>query len=177
MCVRRNGLAKVSLKNSMKAGMRRLRSSLDERLPRLGRRRASVPNQISTWFSQEQCLGVWTRRIRWPAILQEGRPRAHVPQNPGPAFHARIFFYPAEAGDQPDQAGRLVGVELVDDEDPLRPGVGGHGGADMAGEIVPGAGVPHRGAGDPARRRLEVGDQCLRAVADVFELLGFRLAG
>lgn len=110
-------------------------------------------------------------------ILQEGRSRVHVLQNPGPTFHAQILFYPTEFGNQSNQAGRFVGIELIDDEDPFRLGIGGHGGPDMLDAIVLGAGISDRGIDDPVRGHLEVGDQCLRAVADVFELLGFRLAG
>src|SRR3954466_6293666 len=44
----------------------RLRSSNDLK-PDLRRSlRARVLNQISTWFSHELCLGVYTNRIRWP---------------------------------------------------------------------------------------------------------------
>ena len=110
-------------------------------------------------------------------VLQEGGAGIHALQYPGLAFHAQIIFHAAQLGDQPDQAGRLVGVELVHDERPLPFGVGLHGGADVAGKILLGARVAHRRAYDLARRHLEVGDQRLRPVAGILELLGLRLAG
>lgn len=47
----------------------------------------------------------------------------------------------------------------------------------MLDKIRFGAGVADRRGDDPAGRDLDVGDQCLGAVAKVFELLSFRLAG
>ncbi len=93
------------------------------------------------------------------------------------AFDAQILFRPTPFGDQLHQTGRLVGVELIDDEHPFRLGIGFHDGADVADEIFFGARLPDCGADHPARRHLEVGDQRLRPVADILELLGLRLAG
>jgi hypothetical protein len=42
-------------------------------------------------------------------------------------------------------------------------------------KILFGTGISHHGADDPTRRYLEIGDQRLRPVADVFKLLRFRL--
>lgn len=65
---------------------------------------------------------------------------------------------------------------LIDDEPPFGLGIGFHGGAKVTDKIVLGAGVAHRGANDLSRGHLEVGDQGLRPMAHVFELLGFRFA-
>ena len=48
----------VRLKYSMKALSLHVRSSLEEKLPRRMTFRARIENQISIWFSHEQCFGV-----------------------------------------------------------------------------------------------------------------------
>ena len=93
------------------------------------------------------------------------------------AFHAQILFHPTLFGDPLDQTGRFMGIELIDDEHPCCLGIGFHGGANVADEIFFGARVPDRGADHLACRHLEVGDQRLRPVSDVFKLRGFRFAG
>src|SRR4051812_41916713 len=49
----------------MNASTFAFKSSVEAKLDRLSNFLARVPNQISTWFSHEQCLGVYAKRIRW----------------------------------------------------------------------------------------------------------------
>ena len=74
-------------------------------------------------------------------ILEEGRARGHVRQDPRLPLATEIGVGRAVLGDQLHQTGRLVGVELVADEDPLALRVGRHGGGDVGDEVGLGAGV------------------------------------
>lgn len=42
-------------------------ASSEPKLLRFNRRRHNIPNQISIWFSHEQCFGVYTNRMRCAA--------------------------------------------------------------------------------------------------------------
>ena len=72
-------------------------------------------------------------------------------------------------GDEFHQAGRLVGVELIADEDPLGLRIGVHGGGDVGDEVRFGAGVADGGGDDAPGGDLEVGDQRLGAVTFILE--------
>lgn len=110
-------------------------------------------------------------------VLQERLAGSHVAQDAGLAFPAQVVRDAAQFGDQLDQPGGLVGVELIHDEHPSRAGIGGDGGADVADEIRLGAGFPDRGADELAGGDLEVGDQGLGPVPVVLELAAFQPAG
>jgi hypothetical protein len=70
-----------------------------------------------------------------------------------------------------------MGIQLIHDEHPLPFGIGFHGSMHMGHKILLRASVPYRRAEDLSRRHLEVGDQRLGSVPDIFKLLGFRLTG
>ena len=59
MYVHRKTLAIVLLKYSMKAESFSRRLAVEVKFPRLSTRRPRMLNQISTWFSQDACRGVY----------------------------------------------------------------------------------------------------------------------
>lgn len=70
-----------------------------------------------------------------------------------------------------------MGIQLIHDEHPFPFGIGFHGGTNMGHKILLRARVPYRRAEDLSGRHLEVGDQRLGAVPDIFKLLCLRLTG
>ena len=69
-----------------------------------------------------------------------------------------------------------MGIELIDDEDPLAVQIGGHRLQDMLGKVFFGAGGSDGGGQQLSGGHVEVGDQGLGAMADVFELLSLYLS-
>src|SRR3954451_13323428 len=107
-------------------------------------------------------------------IFQKGAPRGHrfdVLQVP---LAVQLQLDVALLGDQLYQIFRLMDVELIDHKDPSGSiGVGSDGPLDVRGKVLVGAGWTYRGSDHPAGCHLEVSNQTLRAVADVFVLLAF----
>ena len=77
---------------------------------------------------------------------------------------------------QSDQCFRLMGVQLVRDEDPPCLRISDDSGVDMFGKVLFGAGFPDCGGEHFAGVDLKAGNQGLRAVTDVFEFAPFRLS-
>jgi hypothetical protein len=61
--VQRKGLAKTSLKYSMKLISFSRRSATEVKFPRRITFRVITPNTISIWFSHDVCLGKYKKRI------------------------------------------------------------------------------------------------------------------
>ena len=72
---------------------------------------------------------------------------------------------------------RLMGVEIVDDEDPFAVQVGRHRLQHVIGEVLFAARRAQRRGQDATGGDLEIGDQSLGAVADVVRLLPFDESG
>ena len=83
-------------------------------------------------------------------------------------------FEAARRGDEPNQGFGLMGIQLIGDENPGAAGVAGHGLANMLSKVSFGAGGLNGRRDDPAGGHFQVGDQGLRAVADILEFTGFR---
>ena len=64
MNVQRNGLAKTSLKYSMKLISFSRRSATEVKLPRRITLRLTTPKTISIWFNHDVCFGKYKKRMR-----------------------------------------------------------------------------------------------------------------
>ena len=109
--------------------------------------------------------------------MQEGGAGGFRAQDPALSFLAQILFPVAQGRYRADQGFGLMRVEVVDDENPFPFQVGGHRLYYVVGEVLFGARRRHRGAYDVPRGDLEVGDQTLRAVADLVLLPALDAAG
>lgn len=91
-------------------------------------------------------------------ILEKGGPGGHALENPGLSLATEIAVDPTALGDAFDQTGRLVGVELINDEDPLAQRIGVHGALDVCHKIGFGAGVADGGRDEAPGGDLQIGD-------------------
>src|SRR6266545_3912452 len=103
-------------------------------------------------------------------VLQEGLTRLLRLEDALLALEAELLLDAAAFGDQLNQRGGSVGIELVGHEDPWRVGIGVDSPRDVGGEIRLGSSRPNRGADDHACHDVEVRDQTQGAVSDVLEL-------
>lgn len=69
-----------------------------------------------------------------------------------------------------------MGVELISDKDPLALGIGRHRLANVCDKILFSAGIADRGTNHLTGRDLEIGDQRLGSMPDLFELDGLGAA-
>src|SRR5262245_44394670 len=70
------------------------RSSVEVKLDRFSSFLARMPNQISTWFSHEQCLGVYMNRILWVESLRNAFRLAFDFSTPALPFSPRSSAIP-----------------------------------------------------------------------------------
>ena len=111
-----------------------------------------------------------------PGVLQEFSTGGHIEQNTGLAFLAQRCFYATEFCHTFHQGGGFVGVELVCNEHPFCLRVGRHGSMDMGNKVLFCPRVAESGVDDFTGSHFKVGDQCLRSMPGVFELMQFQLA-
>src|SRR6266545_1388417 len=109
-------------------------------------------------------------------IAQEGGAARQRLQNTALAFFAQVVGDRTALSDQSHQTFRLMGVELVADEQPHRIGIRIDGLGDMRGEVGFRAPRPQAGCDDLAGGNIEVGDQAQCAVTNIFKLAPFLLA-
>ena len=91
--------------------------------------------------------------------------------------HFRIKVKVTRFNNEIDQTLRLVGVELVNNNDSFSSRVRGNGLDDVVNEVLLGAGGANGGGCDFACSHLEVNNQTLRSVSDVLKLLPFNFSG
>ena len=84
----------------MNARIRWFKASVEAKLPRLSRRRLSMPNQISTWFSHEQCLGVYTKRMRCSVSCKNSARESMLCKMPDLPFSPNGSFMPQSSATQ-----------------------------------------------------------------------------
>jgi hypothetical protein len=89
------------------------------------------------------------------------------------ALDAQLHLQAEQASHQAHQRFGLVGVELIDHHDPATLGILVEGLFHVAGKVRLAACGAHRGSHNPAGGHLQIGDQALRAVADVLPLASF----
>src|SRR5664279_2105787 len=109
-------------------------------------------------------------------VLQKLSAGVHALQNAGFAFLTQWIFYAAEFRHTGYQRSRLVGIDLVGNEDPFCFGVGGHGGTDVVDKVLFCASVPDGGADHFAGGHLKVRYQRLSPMSGVLEFVQFQLA-
>ena len=102
-------------------------------------------------------------------ILEKGGAGGHALEDAGLAFAPQIGLAVTSGGDERDQAGGLVGIQLVGDENPLAQRIGLHGARNVRHEVGFGAGVADGGGDDAPGGDLELGDQRLGAVTLILE--------
>jgi hypothetical protein len=106
-------------------------------------------------------------------VAQEGRAAGQRLQHTRLAFLAQVVADRTTLGNQPYQAFRLMGVQLVGHEQPDRVRVGIDGLGDMGNKVGFRAPWTEAGCHDLPTHDIEVGDQAQRAVADIFKLAAF----
>jgi hypothetical protein len=151
--------------------------SLEAKLLRRSSLRTRMENQISIWLSQEACLGVKWKTMRWVGSRRNASRvflEASTPDLPlTPSVRLRPQW---RATNRTTDSGE-VDIEVVADDVPSRAG----GGAaqqvvEKSCEVVLAAGVADH-ALDLAGGDVEGGDQHLSAMTAVFELMPLELAG
>ena len=112
-----------------------------------------------------------------PGIGQEVGAGGARAQDPAASLLAQILIEIAQNRHQVDQGFGWVRVEVVDDEDPFALQIAGHRLQQVVGELLLAARGGHRRGQDATGGDLEVGDQIVRAVADVVRLLPLDKSG
>lgn len=113
-------------------------------------------------------------------IGEKGSSCLHGMQDAGLAFDTELLKVktePTALVHHTHQGFGLVGVELVDDEQPVRFSIRVDGSDDMRGKVLLSTGWTNRGSDDLSCGHFEVGNEGLRAVADVLELTPLHPAG
>ena len=104
-------------------------------------------------------------------VGEKGGSRLHRGQMTAFALDTEILLDATLLGHQAHQCLRLMGVELIRDEDPARLRVCLDGLADVSGEVGFGACGSNARCHDLPGSHLQIGDQTLRAMPLVFEFL------
>lgn len=92
-------------------------------------------------------------------VFEEGLSRGHPLEDSLSALDPELLVKPTSSGDHTDERFGLVGVELIDDEDPGALGIGVDRLVDVGQKIGFGTGRPHSGSDDHSGGHFEVGDQ------------------
>ena len=113
--------------------------------------------------------------MRWAD--QKSSPRLNRFKDSRFAFHPEIFLDIALFGHKPDKGFRFVGVELIANKDPVSFRVKADGLFDVFNEVHFGTGVADGRTKNLSCRYLEVGDECLRPMSNVFKFPSFLKTG
>src|SRR4051812_43121023 len=109
-------------------------------------------------------------------IGEKGRTRCHRGEMSTFAFDAQFLLDAAVLGDQIHQRLRLMGVELIGDKNPGGFWLGLDSLFDVCGKIFFCALWSNRWSNDLTGGHLEIGNQALCAVSDIFELFALDMA-
>ena len=109
-------------------------------------------------------------------ILPECGSGGHGLEDARCPFDAQLRVNPTLVCNEADQGFGLMCVQAIDNETPCRGGVTPNGTLNMAHKILCSPGRPHGRRQDLPGRDLKIGDQCLRAVPNIFKFDAFHQA-
>ena len=110
-------------------------------------------------------------------VGEKGGTRLHGGEMTAFAFDAQVLLDATLLRDQAHQGLRLMGIEVIGDEDPSGLWIGLDGLSNVGGEIGLGACGSNAGHHHLSGRHLQIGDQAEGAMSLVFEFLALDMTG
>jgi hypothetical protein len=110
-------------------------------------------------------------------VREKGGTRLHRGEMTAFAFDAQLLLDATLLGYQAHQGLRLMGIEVIGDEDPSGLWIRLDGLSNVGGEIGLRAGGSNTGRHDLSGRHLQIGDQAQGAMPLVFEFLALNMTG